>query len=156
MKKTCKLCWGINIILLLAVVYAGYIFTVRGNVVKGEDGRTAVLMSGKDRVRILGEMRGFLETIQSITEAAAQNDMKTVEQIARANGSVKVGGETPQFLASLPLDFKTLGMQAHSNFDKLADLAATNPTPSVLLARVSDDMLVCTACHQTYLLKATQ
>jgi len=156
MKKTCKLCWGINIILVLALVYAGYIFTVRGNVVKGEDGRTAVLMSGKDRVRVLGEMRVFLETVQSITEAAAQGDMKTVEKIARANGSVKAGGESPEFIASLPLEFKTLGMGAHDNFDKLADLAATNPKPTVLLAALSDDMLTCTACHQSYLLKATQ
>ncbi len=156
MKKTCKLCWGINIILLLAVAYAGYIFTVRGNVVKGDDGRIAVLMTGKDRVRILGEMRGFLETVQSISEAAAQGDMKTVEKIARANGSSKVRAETPAFLASLPLEFKSLGMNTHANFDKLADFAATNPKPAALMAKLSDDMLNCVACHQTYQLKATQ
>jgi len=156
MKKSCKICWGINIILVLAVAYAGYIYTVRGNVVKGDDGRLAVVMSGKDRVRILGEMRGFLETVQSITEAATQNDMKTVEKIARANGMVKAGGETPAFLASLPLEFKTLGMDTHASFDKLADLAATNPTPAVLMAKLGEDMLNCVACHQSYQLKATQ
>jgi len=156
MKKTCKLCWGINIILVAVVAYAGYIFTVRGNVETGVDGRTAVLMTGKDRVRVLGEMREFLETVQSITEAASQDDMKTVEKIARANGMIKAGGETPEFLASLPLDFKTLGMAAHGNFDKLADLAATGPTPAVLMAKLGDDLLTCTACHQTYLLKETR
>jgi len=156
MNKKCKFCWGINIVLFLGVAYAAYIFTVRGNVVKGADGRVAVLMTGKDRVRILGEMRVFLETVQSITEAASQNDMKTVEKIARANGMIKAGGETPEFLASLPLDFKTLGMAAHGNFDKLADLAATGPTPAVLMAKLGDDLLTCTACHQTYLLKETR
>jgi len=155
MKKPCKICWGINIVLVAAVAYSAYIFTVRGNVEKGEDGRTAVLMSGKDRVRVLGEMRVFLETVQAISEAAAQNDMKLVEKIARANGMSKTGGESPEFLASLPLAFKTLGMETHGNFDKLADLAATNPTPAGLITQLSNDMLNCVACHASYSIKAT-
>ena len=156
MRESCKICWGINIILVLAVAYAGYIFTVRGNVVKGDDGRLAVVMSGKDRVRILGEMRGFLETVQSISGAAAETDMKAVEKIARANGMAKTGGESPAFVASLPLEFKTLGMDTHANFDKLADLAATNPTPAVLIGKLSEDMLNCVACHESYLLEETK
>ncbi len=153
MKKTCKLCWAINFVLLAGLVYGGYIFGVRGNVEPGTDGRSAVLMTSSDRVRVLGEMRGFLETVQTISAATAQGDMKTVEQTARADGMIKAGGETPAFMGSLPLEFKKLGLGTHKAFDKLADLAATNPAPKVLLAKLSTLMLNCVACHQSFQIK---
>ncbi len=154
MKKSCKFCWGVSIVLLAVVLYGGYVFGIRGNVEKGDDGRTAVVMAPGDRIRVLGEMRAFLETLQSIDEAIASDDMKEVERLARASGMVKAGGESPAFIATLPLEFKTLGMGLHKSFDGLADLAATDPKPQEMLAAVSDVMLTCTACHASYQLKA--
>lgn len=155
MKKSCKLCWLANLVLLAVLAYGAYIFGVRGNVEPGKDGRTAVLMSPADRTRVLGEMRGFLTTVQEITAAAAQGDMKTVATVARADGSVKIGQESPAFIGSLPLNFKTLGMNTHNGFDALADLAATNPTPKVVFVELGDLMLNCVACHQSYQIKAS-
>ncbi len=154
MNKSCKFCWGLSILLLGVVLYGGYVFGIRGNVEKGDDGRTAIVMAPADRIRVLGEMRVFLETLQSIDQAIAEDDMKTVERLARASGMVKAGGESPAFLGTLPLEFKTLGMGLHKSFDGLADLAATDPDPGKMLAAVSDVMLTCTACHASYQLKS--
>jgi len=155
MKKSCKACWIVNVVLVLALVYGGYIFGIRGNVEKAADGRSAVLMSSADRIRVLGDMRSFLETVQSITDSAVSGDMKSVEQVARAHGSAKSGKETAAFMGSLPLGFKTLGLGTHTAFDALADLAATNPAPKVLLGQLGNLMLNCVACHESYTLKAT-
>ena len=154
MNKGCKLCWGVSALLLAVLLYGGYVVGIRGNVEAGDDGRTAVVMDSADRIRVLGEMRAFLESLQEINAAIADGNMKEVETIARASGMAKAGGESAAFLATLPLEFKTLGMGLHKSFDGLADLAATDPKPQEMLAAVSDVMLTCTACHASYQLKA--
>jgi len=153
-NKGCKLCWGVSALLLAVLLYGGYVVGIRGNVEAGDDGRTAVVMDSADRIRVLGEMRAFLEAVQGINAAIADGKMKEVETIARASGMVKARGESAAFLATLPLEFKKLGMATHQRFDDLADLAATNPAPQKMLAAVSDTMLNCVACHQAYQLKA--
>lgn len=155
MKTIFKLSLALNVALVLAFGLASYVFVVGGNVEPSPDGRAAILVTTAERDHVLGEMRGFVEILQSITQALASNDMKTVAETARAAGMKKTQGESPAFMRKLPLEFKKLGFDTHRKLDALADLAATNPAPEVILGRVSQLMLNCVACHQSYLMKAT-
>lgn len=145
-----KLGWISALILALALMAGAYVFIVAGKTIPASDGRIEVLLSEGERDKVLGEMRGMLETIQGIVEALTENDLGTVETLARASGMAATKGETPAMMAKLPLELKQLGFGTHSAFDDLADLAATRPEPNVVLGAVGDLMLNCTACHASY------
>lgn len=51
---------------------------------------------------VLGEMRTFLEGVQTIVEAIAEDDMETVAATATSIGMAATGGEPAQFIAKLP------------------------------------------------------
>lgn len=150
MKSGCKLCWTISAILVLALGYGTYVFGVRGNVEASSDGRTAILVAPAERDVLLSEMRSFLETLQTITEAAAENDMATVSETASIMGMRAAQGVTPALMAKLPLEFKTLGMATHQAFDELSLAASVSDNPLEVVAEVSNLMLNCTGCHASY------
>lgn len=150
MKFSCKLCWGISLVLAAALMFGAYTFLVKGATEEAQDGRTTVLLSEAERNKVLGEMRTLLETTQTLLNAIVENDMETFETSARAVGMAATKNESAAMIAKLPLDFKTLGFSAHQTFDFLADVAATHPEPMVLLGQVSEALLVCTTCHASY------
>ena len=78
-----KLCGALVVLLLLALGAMTWFFVFRGSSVRGEDGRTVVLLSPSDRAFFLAEMRGWLESVQGITEALAEGDMKRAAEEAR-------------------------------------------------------------------------
>ena len=155
MGKSCKFCWGLSAVLIAGLAYGAYKFIVVGSVETGVDGRSVVLLSPDERLKVLGEMRGLLEAVQTITSALVDGDMKTVETTARSVGMAAAEGESPAMMAKLPLEFKRLGMSTHKAFDDLADLAAGGAVPMAVLGNLSTLMLNCTSCHQGYQLKAT-
>ena len=63
MKQTCKFCWGLSALLIVAVGAMGYFFMNPGNVENVDDGRTAIALSSAERSLVMSEMRGFLEAI---------------------------------------------------------------------------------------------
>jgi hypothetical protein len=58
-------------------------------------------------------MRGMLEAVQSVTEAAATGDNAVVQAVARAVGMAATANESAAMMAKLPLEFKTLGFGTH-------------------------------------------
>lgn len=147
--KSCKLCWAVSALLAIAVGFIGFQF-VTGSTEESDDGRTAILMTPADRDFILGEMRVFLETVQTIVEAIAEDDMEAVAEAATAVGMISTGGESAQLIAKLPLEFKTLGMGTHKTFDDLAQEANDMGDGTIVLAALGDLMLRCTSCHASY------
>ncbi len=153
--KKCKLCWSITILLIAFIAVMGYKFVVVGSVEVGDDGRTAVLVTDGERQMILGEMRVFLEGVQGITSAIANDDMPQVATLATSVGMASTGGEPAGLIAKLPLEFKTLGMSTHQAFDDLAKTATDTGDSQLVLSQFSDIMLNCTACHGGYRFKVT-
>ena len=151
--KSLKLAWALNAFLLAAVITMAYMFIIQGSVEKSDDGRTAVLLSSGEKDFVLTEMRGFLETVQSINEALGNDDLKTVVEEATKSGKASLGGVPAPLMAKLPLEFKQLGIDTHTEFDKLADLAKTAKSSKQVTARLGQLLLNCTGCHASYKLK---
>jgi len=145
-----KLGWLVSLILAVALLAGAYIFLVRGAVVTGEDGRTVVLLSKAERIKVLGEMRGMLETVQAVTEGLANDDMAQIETAARANGMINTGGESAAMMTKLPMEFKTLGFGTHKAWDDIADLAKQPASKAAVTTALGDILLNCIACHQSY------
>ncbi len=150
MKKGCKLCWSISIFLILVIAAAGFKFVTGATVQTHADGRSSVLVTPAERIHVLAEMRLFLETVQTIAEAAAQNDMATITQAASAVGMGLVKTESPVFMAKLPAEMKKMGFATHQAFDDIALAASVTENPMELVADLSDLMLNCTTCHASY------
>ncbi len=154
MNKTCKFCWGISAVLIIAVAAMAYMFVIRGSVTESADGRTAIMLAGSERDLILEEMRGFLEAVQTITTALAEKDMKTVTESAHKVGMANAGGVPVTLMAKLPLEFKTLGMATHKAFDDLSQEASDMGDAGVTLAKLGELLNNCTTCHAGYRLAA--
>jgi hypothetical protein len=150
MNKSCKLCWAVSLLLVVALGVGGYKFMVVGNVKAYADGRSSVLLLPNERNKVLGEMRGLLEGVQAITAAAVAGDMETVAQTASSLGMAAAEAESPAMIGKLPLEFKKLGFATHQAFDDLADFASSGAEPMEVLGVLSDVMLNCTACHAGY------
>lgn len=148
--KNCRICWLLCLVLAIALGAMAYLFVIRGDVAKSEDGRTAILLKGAERDFILGEMREFLEGVQEITGAIGEGDMKTIVEVGTKLGSEAVGGVPVAIMSKLPIDFKSLGVDTHGLFDKVAATAKETDDPKILSSAVSELLGNCTTCHSGY------
>ncbi len=114
------------------------------------DQRTPILVSAAEQDALLGEMRSFLEAVQTITEALAENDMATVAETAKTMGMRAAKGVPAPLMKKLPMDFRKMGMVTHIAFDELAQSVEVADNPLEVVAELGDLMLNCTACHATY------
>ncbi len=146
----CKFCWVLTLLLAVMVAGMGYFFLIKGNSFVGEDGRTTIVLSEIEKASVLGEMRTLLEGVQIITGALAVNDLAAVAEAASSRGMVMANSDSPDLLAKLPLEVKTLGLGAHAAFDNLAAMANDGVEANILLGELSDMMSSCVACHQQY------
>ncbi len=150
MKIGCKISWILNAILAVTLVGLVTMFVVGGATQPHADGRIVVLLSADERNKVLGEMRGLLETVKIVVEASVAGDMARVSQASTAAGMVAAEGESPALIGKLPLAFMRLGMGTHEGFDDLAETAASADDPMVVLDELSGLMNNCTACHADY------
>ena len=144
-----KISWTITAVLALMLAFVAFKF-VTGSVEETDDGRTAIMMTAPERDLVLGEMRTFLEGVQTIVEAIAADDMVTVSTTATSIGMAATGGEPAALIAKLPLEFKSLGMGTHKAFDDLSIEATDMGDANVVLTQLGDLMLRCTSCHEAY------
>ena len=63
------------------------------------------------------------------------------------------GDVPPALMTKLPLEFKTLGLSVHRDFDQIALDAEGLGMPKHTLGQVSAVMQKCVACHRTYQLR---
>jgi hypothetical protein len=150
MKNNCKFCWGLSALLLVVVAGAIYMFVIRGNVTPSDDGRTTITLSVAERDMVLGEMRGFLESIQAITAGVVEKDMAAVAASAHKVGMINAEGVPVALMSKLPIAFKQLGMATHKAFDMLGVEAEDMGDEKEILSQLSELMLNCTACHAAF------
>ncbi len=147
--KSCKLSWGLVVVLLIIVAIFGYKFTV-GEVQPSEDGRLAVLLSKDERNALLNEMRVWLQSSQGILAAASEKDFDTVIKSAKASGMGAEATTPGSLFRKLPVEMKALGFDTRKKFDDIAADAEKYKDANRVVASLSVAMNNCTACHATY------
>ena len=145
-----KFVWGLNALLVVAVAAMAYMFVIRGSVSASNDGRTTILLSAGERDLILTEMRGFLESIEAITNGLASKDMKKISSSASKVGMANAQDVPASLRGKLPLAFKKLGMSTHKAFDDLAMEAQDLGDPQIVLTKLGKLLNNCTSCHAGY------
>jgi len=139
---------------LVAVIAAmTYKLLLAGKTEAAPDGRVAIVVEPPERDLLLQEMRLFLEGLQTMTAGLEKDDLGAVAAAARGLGSKMTGDVAPALMTKLPLEFKTLGLSVHRDFDQIALDAEGLGMPKHTLGQVSAVMQKCVACHRTYQLR---
>lgn len=111
--------------------------------------RMSVVLGASEREFVLSEMRAFLGTVQTITEALSRNDTQTAGAAARKMGMADMKRAPASIMAKLPNEFRLLTRQAHGGFDNVAGAAEKGSMPETL-RQLSTVLQTCNACHGAY------
>jgi hypothetical protein len=144
-------------VIALAFVAIGLVwFGVRTGAAPDDDRRTVIVLSESEVAFIRKEMRGLLESVQDMLDAAAEGDRARFSAAARRagmNGPEK--DHIPANLATkLPIEFKKLGLGTHRAFDKIAAEVPERDIAAFAAKRLGETMTNCTACHSTFRIKS--
>jgi hypothetical protein len=137
-------------VLVFIVVAVAYKFIVAGSVENGEDGRLSVALDPAERALMLREMRGFVAGLQRIVDGLARDDMKAVAAASRSMGMARAHDAPVALMGKLPLEFKTLALGLHREFDIIAMDADGIATQKHTLGQLADALQKCVACHNAY------
>lgn len=142
---------GIIVLLLVAVIAVmTWFFVIRGSGAKGEDGRTVIMLSPSDRAFFLAEMRSWLEAVQAISAALADNDVQAAAREAARAGRVDMSLIPGSLLRALPGEMKQLGLGTHAAFRDMAHTLQSGASPQQGMKMLSSILLNCTGCHAGY------
>jgi hypothetical protein len=116
------------------------------------DGRTAVAVTPAERAYILGQMRLFVISIQTIASGLGAGDRAQAGEAAAARGLARNANDPafpPTLAAKLPPQWKQLGGGMRKGFDALAQTISTGDTQKSL-EQLGIVMANCVACHAIY------
>ena len=145
-----KFSWILVAILGLSTGLMAYKFILSGNTEKSADGRVAIQLTPEERDLVLSEMRTFLDSVQQITQGVANNDFDAAAKAARIVGSAAQQGMPGTLIGKLPLEFKKMGFDTHSQFTQLALDAEQMGDGTQTLEQLGTLLQNCVACHATY------
>ena len=145
-----KKCGVIIAVLLLVIIGGGYKFLVKGSTIAGADGRVVILLDPEERNYILKEMRGLLGHMQQLITAISSNDSDTVRKIADTLVQDSSGKTPARIIAKMPLTFKRISLNIHSDFQDLQAMATQNKDNTLILKQVSKIMQNCLSCHASH------
>ncbi|MAB11384.1 hypothetical protein [Hyphomonas sp.] len=111
------------------------------------DGRIALYYTADDRAHISTEMLGFLQGLQTISGAIADEDRETIRDAAGALRRGNGQGQAVQLKS--PEGFRVLGRSLRQDFSDISDIAMTAEMDEIQLA-VSSAMGKCVACHGSF------
>ena len=80
----------------------------------------------------------------------AETILLLLPKVARASGGSVAGHAPAGLLASVPVEFKTLGLDTHGKFDQIAESAEKNFDPKHTSKQVTKLLGNCVACHKMY------
>ncbi len=115
-----------------------------------DDGREPIYLTAEERASLLGEMRGFLETVQGTVDALVDEDMEAIAALNSAAGMRAAAGTPASLTAKLPEPFRLLGVSTHKLFDGIAQEATDMGDPAEITAQIGGLLGNCTACHASY------
>jgi cytochrome c556 len=122
---------------------------------EGVDTRLGIVTLPKERTHILFNMRKYLLGLQALTEAVANDDMKTATEAARSMGSINLYDIHLMFANKAAVAFHEIAFEVHKDFDRVAAEADQKKDPKLMLQQVSAIMKKCTYCHETFRLQDT-
>ena len=114
----------------------------------------AIELTETERDLVLTEMRGFLISVQTISEAIADDKMEMATKAAKKSGSAAQGTVPLSLVSKLPNEFKKLGFDTHQQFDQLAMDSEQLGDNAHTLKQLSTLMKNCITCHAGYKLVA--
>jgi hypothetical protein len=114
------------------------------------DPREAVALNPAETEKMLAGMRMYLETIQGIVAALAENDTTRIPEIAMKSGAKMLEEVAPTTGLKTPMGFSMMSFDTHDKFDKLADKAAKGTSRGEMLSDLRDIMGNCISCHAAY------
>ena len=141
MKRNFKAAW---LGLAISLATAGAVADV------GQDDRIKLVLEPHERHLVLLEMRTFLQVVQTITDSAIREDMKTVAEAARSMGSGAANQIPPETGAKLPETFTMLAGTVHTTFDVMALDAESLGDPMHTMRQMGTLLQTCNACHGIY------
>lgn len=112
--------------------------------------RQAIVLTADERAIVLGEMRGFMESIQGSLAAIAANDAAALASAAQKSGMRVMGHLPPETRAKFPPALMTMGRATHMGFDALAKDAGSGGVPADSIARLAEISGNCVACHASF------
>jgi hypothetical protein len=112
-----------------------------------EDGRLALYYTATDRGHISTEMLGFLQSLQTLSAAVADEDRETIRDTAGALRRGNGQGQAVQMKS--PEGFRAFGFALRQDFSAISDMAMTADMTEIELA-ISGATSKCVACHGTY------
>lgn len=143
----------ISLVLWVITVGAFAYFFIMGRTVTSSDNRKAVILDPQEKDMVLGEMRTILTAINGVLNSIAKNDMKGAASAAKSAGMNMAVDASPVFMAKLPIEFKTLGMSLHADFDTLSSDIEKGMTENQIVERLGAITNKCIACHSNYRLQ---
>ena len=112
--------------------------------------RTLIQLSASEREHLRLGMRVYLESVEGITDALADNKMLLVAKAAKKSGMGMVDELEIAIAMKLPPEFVAISLDTHQKFDALAQEAAEGGTKVGALTHIGEILANCTACHATY------
>jgi hypothetical protein len=114
------------------------------------DPREAVALDPEEVETLLAGMRTYLETIQGIVAAMAENHIDQVPEIAARSGAKLLEKVAPSTGLKAPIGFGMMSFDTHDKFDKLAEKARRGTSRSEVLNDLRDIMGNCISSHASY------
>ncbi|MCF6190784.1 MAG: hypothetical protein L3J51_09910 [Cocleimonas sp.] len=139
----------IIVVLLLIIGALGFIMT-KGSVAPSTDNRINVVLNKDERDLVLDEMRQFLISVQGVSSAITNNDLKKVEELAHKAGMAAELNTPGALLQKIPGGMKKLGFGTRGLFDDISAAAKAGEEPLALRKRLDSLMNNCIACHAAY------
>lgn len=112
--------------------------------------RIQLSVTAKERKFVLKEMRMMLESLQGILMALESRDMASVAEAAGSSGNVMLRALPPSLMAKVPKEFRVLARDSHALFAKIEKAAKSGAQDNRIIGLLSEQLGVCTACHDTY------
>jgi hypothetical protein len=118
-----------------------------------KDSREAIVVTAAERNYILGQMRLFVASIQTVAAGLGVDDRAEASEAAAARGAKRNANDPafpPTLDAKLPPQWKQLGGGMRRGFDALAQGISAGDATQKSLEQLSIVMTNCVACHATY------
>jgi cytochrome c556 len=112
--------------------------------------RAPLRLTAPEREHLRAGMRVYLESIEGITQALADNKMQAVAKSATRSGQSLMDESAVAMVLKLPPEFVAASIDTHGKFEALAANAAAGAPKAQLLDDLGQILSSCTACHATY------
>jgi len=136
--------------LFIALLGTANIASANEPVSAKDKGRQTIILTEKERSVVLTEMRGFLESVQTIIVALGKNDWESLSKAARKSGKAEQAAMPASLRTKLPKAFKILGGGTHKAFDQLALDVKDMEDRQQALEQLGSLMNNCVACHAAF------